>query len=221
MARYIGLDGFRWGWVAAWIDDTGSQGFDYSPNIGRLLSLPHRRAMVDIPIGLPDTGYRECDVEARRRLGTSVFLGARRNLLEFCSQADANQHYWSFEGEGMGVSAQLWNIRKKIKEVDDIVTPHRQRRICETHPELIFQSRNCNELLSGKKTEAGRQQRLAILIRLGFTQIDHWLELRFRTGIGRDDLIDACACAIAARDATTKIGGGKPDSRGLRMEMHF
>jgi len=221
MARYIGVDGFRLGWVAAWIDDTGNQGFDYSPNIECLLSLSHRRAMIDIPIGLPDTGHRECDVQARRRLGTSVFLGARRNLLEFRSQADANQHYWSFEGKGMGVSAQLWNIREKIKEVDGIVTPDRQMRLCETHPELIFQTRNRNELLNGKKTEAGRQQRLAILRRLGFTQIDHWLELRFRTGIGRDDLIDACVCAIAARDATSKIGGANLDSRGLRMEIHF
>ncbi len=30
MARYLGFDGYRRGWVAAWIEDDGRQGFDYS-----------------------------------------------------------------------------------------------------------------------------------------------------------------------------------------------
>jgi hypothetical protein len=33
--------------------------------------------MIDIPIGLPDRGYRQCDIEARALVGTRVFLGAR------------------------------------------------------------------------------------------------------------------------------------------------
>ena len=49
---YLGLDGFRGGWVAAWIDDHGHHGFDYSSSLGRLLSVPHKRAMIDMPIGL-------------------------------------------------------------------------------------------------------------------------------------------------------------------------
>jgi predicted RNase H-like nuclease len=38
----------------------------------------------------------------------------------------------------MGVSCQLWNIRDKIREVDDFIAPDRQATIGEAHPELIF-----------------------------------------------------------------------------------
>jgi predicted RNase H-like nuclease len=93
--------------------------------------------------------------------------------------------------------------------------------LSETHPELIFWSLNNQKALQNKKTETGRQRRMAILRGLGFTRVDRWLGLRFRTGIARDDLIDACACSIGARDAKCTIGGTKPDSRGLRMEMNF
>ena len=78
---YLGMDGFRLGWVAAWIDDAGRQGFDYSAGVPRLLQIPHKRAMIDIPIGLPNEGHRNCDLKAQ--VGSSVFLGARRNLFEF------------------------------------------------------------------------------------------------------------------------------------------
>jgi hypothetical protein len=44
---------------------------------------------------------------------------------------------------------------------------------------------------------------------------------RHGTGIGRDDLIDACACAVAARDSVACLGGGERDARGLRMEIHY
>ncbi|HEY4974639.1 MAG TPA: DUF429 domain-containing protein, partial [Steroidobacteraceae bacterium] len=107
MVAYLGLDGFRGGWVAAWIDDEGAHGFDYAPGLKRLLSAPYQRAMIDIPIGLPSSGHRGCDVSARRWLGSSVFLGARRSLWKFSSQATANRHYWQTEGPGMGISCQL------------------------------------------------------------------------------------------------------------------
>jgi predicted RNase H-like nuclease len=90
LSRYFGLDGFRGGWVSAWIDDQGNHGFDYSSEISRLLSIPHQRAMIDIPIGLKLTGHRRCDISARELIGASVFLGARRNLWEFPNQALAS-----------------------------------------------------------------------------------------------------------------------------------
>ena len=48
MRNYLGLDGFRFGWVAAWIDEHGDHGFDYSPGLTRLLAMPHARAMIDM-----------------------------------------------------------------------------------------------------------------------------------------------------------------------------
>ena len=221
MAKYVGLDGFRGGWVSAWIDDGGRHGFDYSSSLDRLLSNPHSRAMIDIPIGLPDVGFRQCDIQAREWLGPSVFPGVRRGVWLFSSQGDANDYYWEHEGAGMGISCQLWNIRDKIKEVDDIITPERQRVLCETHPELIFWTLRGRKPLERKKSKAGQEQRIEILNRFGFSNIERWIDLRFGTGIGRDDLIDACACAIAARDAKCVIDEPKCDGRGLRMEMYY
>ena len=37
-----------------------------------------------------------------------------------------------------------------------------------------------------------------------------------RTGIGRDDLIDACVCAVAARDSTSCLAGDEVDIGGLQ-----
>jgi predicted RNase H-like nuclease len=221
MARYIGLDGFRRGWVAAWIDDQGNQGFDYSSDLSRILMVPHKRAMIDMPIGLKMSGHRRCDISARELVGASVFLGARRNLWEFSDQASANQYYWRHEGPRMGVSCQLWNIRDKIREVDDIITPDRQATICEAHPELIFRKLGHQLRLQGKKSESGRDQRIKLLADRGFVKLSGWLAQRYGTGIGRDDLIDACACAVAARDSNARLGGDEVDSRGLRMEINY
>jgi predicted RNase H-like nuclease len=221
MAHYLGLDGFRGGWVAAWIDDQDNHGFDYSPGLGRLLAMPHKRAIIDMPIGLKMAGYRECDIRARELVGPSVFLGARRNLWEFPDQASANQYYWRHEGQGKGVSCQLWNIRDKLKEVDDFITPERQGSICEAHPELIFLKLNNHLRLERKNLDAGRKQRIKILADCGFGKISKWLTQRHGTGIGRDDLIDACACAVAARESNARFGGDEVDGRGLRMEIHY
>ena len=69
----------------------------------------------------------------------------------------------------------------------------------------------------------GRHQRIALVRQSGFTAVDRWLGQRHGTGIGRDDLLDACVCAIVARDSTERIPRGPPetDAKGLRMEMWF
>ncbi len=221
METFIGLDGFRGGWVAAWIDKSGGQGFDYSTTLDRLLSYPHSRAMIDIPIGLPERDYRLCDVQARELLGPHVFPGARRNLWTFESVAQANAHYWA-SGQ-KGISCQLWGIRCKIKQIDELMTPERQQRLKETHPELVFRRLNGEAALPNKKTEAGRRRRVDLLKNGGFVEIERWLNLRYGTGIACDDLIDACACALAARDAKHRLpqDGDDPDSKGLRMQMWF
>ena len=221
MPNYLGLDGFRFGWVAAWIDERGHHGFDCSPGLTRLLAMSHARAMIDMPIGLNASGYRACDLRARELVGPAVFLGARRDLWTFPDMAAANRHYWEREGKGRGVSAQLWNIRDKIREVDEIMTPARQAIVGEAHPELIFWNLAGRVQLAKKMSARGREQRIAILEHCGFTRLPKWLTQRHGTGIGRDDLIDACACAVAARDSTQRVGGDEVDPRGLRMEINY
>ena len=221
MPAYLGLDGFRFGCVAAWINERGDHGFDYSPGLPRLLAMPHARAMIDMPIGLNPAGYRACDLRARELIGPAVFLGARRDLWTFTDMAEANRSYWTHEGKGRGVSAQLWNIRDKIREVDEVMTPARQATIGEAHPELVFWNLAGRVRLANKASVQGREQRVALLRDRGFTGLERWLTLRHGTGIGRDDLIDACACSLAARDSTQRVGGREIDPRGLRMEINY
>ena len=219
MTAFIGVDGFPGGWVAVQIGHDGHEYFDYAPTIDRLLSTTHRRAMIDIPIGLPERGYRVCDEEAQRLIGSRVFTGARRNLWTFPNPDAANAYYWS-NGD-KGISRQLWGLRHKLLEIDEFMTPRRQETVQETHPELVC-LRLSGRQLDSKKTAVGRNQRVTLLKKHGLMKIERWLGLRERTGIGRDDLIDACLCAIAARDSTVRLPSQPPtDDRGLRMEMWY
>lgn len=49
----------------------------------------------------------------------------------------------------------------------------------------------------------------------------NYLTQRHGTGIARNDLIRACACAIAVRDSSQRVGGEEVDPRGLRMEINY
>ena len=75
--------------------------------------------------------------------------------------------------------------------------------------------------LKGKKSAVGRDQRIKLLADRGFVKLSKWLTQRYGTGIGRDDLIDACACAVAARDSNARLGGDEVDISGLRMEINY
>jgi hypothetical protein len=86
---------------------------------------------------------------------------------------------------------------------------------------LIFRKLGNQFLLQGKKSELGRDQRIRLLAGQGFVKLSKWLTQRHGTGIGRDDLIDACACAVAARDSNARLGGNEVDPRGLRMEINY
>jgi predicted RNase H-like nuclease len=193
---FIGIDGIPKGWVAVYLRDDGQQRFARADRLAKLLDVPFRRAMIDIPIGLPKRGYRRCDTEARKLVLERVFLGARQGVWRFATLDEANAHYWSEEGKGRGISMQLFNIRDKLQEANEKPLPP---RVFEAHPELFFW-RITGHLLENKKTESGRNQRIAILKQHGLGIVTEWLTQRRGKGIGRDDLIDACACALVARD---------------------
>jgi predicted RNase H-like nuclease len=207
--------------VAVYIDEGGGRCFDHSCNLDDLLAVPHTRAMIDLPVGLPDRGYRQCDVEARALVGSRVFLGARWGVWGFERYEDANEHYW---GKGdKGISRQLWCIRSKLREVNTSMSPARQAKLQETHPELVFR-RLAGGPLDSKKSESGCKQRIELLRSHDIRDIDRWLGSRKGTGIGRDDLIDACACALAAWDSKNRLPSIKEiptDPRGIRMEIWY
>lgn len=135
---YVGLDGYRKGWVAVRVDGETRELCFYS-TIGELLAAKFDFAAIDMPIGLAKRGERTCDLAARERLrphSSRVFTGARRGLWGHASHAAANRALRS-RGEP-GVSIQLWHLGGKICELDAAMTPRRQARIREAHPELVF-----------------------------------------------------------------------------------
>jgi len=220
----VGLDGYSRGWVAVRVDGARRE-LTLLGTISELLAMTFDRAGIDMPIGLPSRGLRDCDLEARVMLrphASRVFTGARRGLWDHTSQAAVN-HVLKSEGEA-GISIQLWNLGPKICELDAIMTPQLQQRIREAHPELVFLRLNFGRPLPSKKTEEGIALRIRLLRREGFVELKDWIAEK-RAGVKADDILDACAVAIAARDFTQ--GNVLPrekatrDARGLKMQIWY
>lgn len=203
--RFVGLDGFRKGWVAVSIDGH-ARSIEFLDSLDRLSDKPFRRAAIDIPIGLPPDGNRGCDEAVRTLIaphGSRVFLGARRWILECRTLAEANRE--ARRRGQKGVSAQLFCLMPKIAEADRLVRRLGQEKIWETHPELVFWRLNGNAPLPSKKTPQGHAMRRRLLERDGFEELDTWLDSRIGTSAKPDDVLDACACAVAARDGRYKV----------------
>ncbi|HUU25472.1 MAG TPA: DUF429 domain-containing protein [Methyloceanibacter sp.] len=220
--KVFGLDGYKHGWVAVWIEG-GEGGICFFKSINALLSHPHARAMIDIPIGLPECGNRACDLEARRMLEKNrnrVFTGARRGLLTFEKYEQAN--LWGRQ-HGAGVSRQLFSLIPKIAQVDGFIDAQRQATLRETHPELVFLRLNRGCSLPSKKLREGIEVRRRLIRREGISGVDDWMDRqRFGTGAKADDVLDACAAAVAARDWTHRVPKEpKTDARGLKMEIWY
>jgi predicted RNase H-like nuclease len=220
----LGLDGYSRGWVAVRLDGARRE-LLLLGKITELPALKFDRAGIDMPIGLPPHGMRDCDLEARVMLrphASRVFTGARRGLWDHASHAAANQVLK--QREEAGVSIQLWNLGPKICELDAIMTPPLQQRIREAHPELVFLRLNFGRPVPSKKTEEGIALRARLLRREGFVELRDWLADK-PAGVKADDILDACATAIAARDFTqgNVLPRGKPtkDARGLKMQIWY
>ncbi len=164
---YAGVDGCRGGWlICLWTPEADRLAFTLAPDFQSVLA--HTRAAryvaVDMPIGLPDTpadGARPCDTAARARLGpraSSVFRPPARSVLPYTDYTALRR-----EVRGHGLSKQAFNLLPKIREVDTALTPHRQRRVCEAHPELAWFAATGAPMRHGKRTMAGAAERRTAL----------------------------------------------------------
>jgi predicted RNase H-like nuclease len=222
--KAIGLDGFSGGWVAVTLDGHARE-LSFHAGVASALSARFDRAGIDIPIGLTDDGERACDQLARAKLrphGSRVFSGARRWLWEEFSDPDKANSEALLRGQTR-VSRQLWHLGPKIMEVNAFLCADRSRDVREVHPELVFLRLN-GKPLPPKKSEEGDSLRAKLLKRAGFREIDRWLaKVRLGTGAKRDDVLDACAVAIAAYDPIGSLPEGMPqlDDQGLPMQIWF
>ena len=221
--RALGLDGFSKGWVAVRLDGD-QQKISFHADIADALAHPFDRAGIDIPIGMTDDGERACDRLARDKLRphtSRVFTGARRWIWQDFSDPDEANKECEPRGQKR-ISRQLWHLGPKIMQVDVFLRAHRSLNVREVHPELVFLRLNSNKPLPSKKSEEGDSLRRTLLKRNGFRDIDQWLSrTRIGSGAKRDDVLDACAVAIAAREPAGSVGSPSPDAHGLPMQIWF
>jgi predicted RNase H-like nuclease len=230
-APLAGVDGCRGGWVVAMADvpDPSSGVLDdvevrVVATFAEVLRLGAATVAVDIPIGLPETGARDCDIEARRLLGprrSSVFPAPARAAL------DAHERGWeatleaSRAAAGTGLSRQAFHLLPKIAEVDDALGAGTAARVVEAHPELAFARLGGGPLRHAKRVPEGRAHRAALL-RAAVPQVDDLLRGRPR-GCAPDDLLDALALLGTARRLGTGtaelLGGGSRDRCGRPMQI--
>jgi len=223
--RVAGVDGCPAGWVVALV--SVEPGTDASTELhvvrtfADVLALRPAAIAVDMPIGLADAGPRACDIEVRRRLGVrraSVFPAPIRPVLDATDYRKALAIGRAVDGRGM--SKQAFHLLPKVRELDAIVTPRRQRTIVECHPELCFAVMRGAPCPHPKRTAAGRAERVRALSAV-FPEVENLLQLPHR-GARSDDVLDAFATAWTARrvvSGTAEHIGGTVDARGLRMEI--
>lgn len=235
--QFAGIDGCKAGWFCVLLDTRGNWSYrllEHAHALGELVA-DCATALIDIPIGLPDTapGERQCDREARRLLGrgrgSSVFPAPLRQVLAAASYPEALQ--CSREAGGRGLSKQTWWIVPKIREVDALLAAAQLQpgSLRECHPELCFWALNGRQAMAhNKKLAAGRQERLAVLRRYfpGCHQLlEQASEAYPRRLLACDDMLDALACAVTAKcgfGAYRTVPEQPPqDSDGRAMEIVY
>ena len=212
-SEFVGVDGCPYGWFSVGFSPDGS--YEVAVFLAFADLLTHYQSakliLVDIPIGLPQGDERrQCDVDARRKLGSrrssSVFPTPTRQTVQLvatgCDYAAASVN--EFQITGRRITKQTFAICRKIAEVDQVLSNHDATTpvIREVHPELCFWALNGkNPMTHGKKTKAGKDKRLCVLMRReDRTQeiFDTAYEKYFRKDVARDDILDALAAAVTA-----------------------
>lgn len=218
-----GLDGCRDGWMAA-IEENGVTRLRLLGSLQSLLEDPDLiAAIIDIPIGLPETGPRSCDLRARQLLrpprASSVFPAPIRSMLSARDHGEASRIRFALEGKRCSV--QLAAILPKIRDVDSYLNPERQRYVREGHPEVTFAIMNAGQaMLHPKRRPAGREERIGLL-RGHFPDVLTALAV---FGRFEEDAVDAYAMLWSARRLVENASQTIPlapdlDRRGLRMEI--
>lgn len=161
----LGIDGYPRGWVAArMVHDDVTWLTCPVQDIGGLLT-DDVVVGVDMPIGLAESGWRECDRLAKAELGgagSRVFMTPPRGVLDLGLAAPNEQvQALSRELTGQGTSRQAMGLAERILALDLALADARST-VVEVHPELSFAALAGGPLAS-KKTARGIGQRLTAL----------------------------------------------------------
>lgn len=210
----LGVDGCSAGWVGALLEPGAPRPrVVVAPTIAELVAMVRestgiRVVGIDIPIGLPDSTIREADVLARRALpgkASSIFSTLTRSAYAAQTRLEADAINRGLVGQGVG--AQAFALRDKIVEVDAWLRTRPTVTVLEIHPEVSFAAMTGSPILASKKTDQGRDQRLAALAAAGLPRPS----VLQGSGYAVDDVLDACAVAWSAARHTTGLARSLPD----------
>ena len=195
----VGVDACKSGWVAVVLRHGATAEAHYLPVIDSLESVaPNADAVaIDIPIGLPSSGRREADVQAREFLGqrrNSVFFAPVRKALTAPTHALATQA--ASDLTGSGISRQAYALGRKILEVEAWL-PSSSSPVYEMHPEVSFAVLLGAPALAPKKTWAGMVERRRGLEAKGISLDQFGNDAALRASV--DDMLDATVGAWTAR----------------------
>lgn len=235
-----GVDGCPAGWLVVLRrrDDPANAFARLCSRFADILDLPEQPEFiaVDMPIGLPEcsgVGGRQCDIEARAKLGqrqSSMFAVPSRDAVMQTEYRAACAVALATSDPPRKVAKQTFNLFARIREIDALMTPALQVRVVECHPELAFWALNGGVALElPKKVRSrpfapGLDLRRELLSRAGYAP-DFLTAQPFRASLaGPDDLLDACACAWSAVRIARGVGHSFPadpphDARGLAMAI--
>jgi predicted RNase H-like nuclease len=222
MAIICGADGCKNGWVVV-VENRATRKvwWHVCASVAEIVSTePHPQIIaLDIPIGLPDQGPRECDLEARRLLrwprASSVFPAPIRSVLTAATYEEACRKRYEVEQKKM--SQQASAIVPKIQKVDELLCndPHLRSTFYEVHPEVSFYVLAGHPMACSKKKPDGRKERYGLLKPIFGESLDAALAERNRHGSNEDDLLDAFVALWTAE----RIAAGT--SRTIPSVPHF
>lgn len=222
--RLLGVDGCPGGWVGVWEDlNTGAIGVQLSHTATEFLTGNWALIAIDIPIGLPDSGARLADLEARKFLKpkrhNSVFPAPVRAAVSARDYRTACEVTQSIDGRK--VSKQAFAIFDRIAEVDAFMLAGTER-VFEMHPEVSFAAMNDGCPLNFPKRSAqGRDERQSLLATAFRTNMFNELRSVLPKRVcADDDLADAMAALWTAKRLNAGYAFSLPspaprDSQGI------
>jgi predicted RNase H-like nuclease len=169
MSVIRGVDGCKAGWLCLSVrpGERRPSAIVFAPDARELLAAPALVTAIDIPIGLPSSGARQCDIKARSLLGplkSSVFPAPVRIALSATSYDPACAE--SERACGKKVSQQTYGILPRIRDVDALLreSPRLVDCVREVHPEVCFCYWNGHRHLGHrKKSGFGFMERFAMV----------------------------------------------------------
>ena len=230
-----GVDACKGGWISVSRDllsgEISSQVFQSAGNL--VCQTPKPLVMaIDIPIGLTDSGPRQCDLLARKMLGqprgSSVFPAPIRPALKARNYQEANEITKSIDDKG--VTKQAWELYTRIKEFDEILSrdPIARRIIYEVHPEVSFMAWNGGTaIVKNKKSDLGKSIRAKLVNEHFGRDAFRIVRDEHRKGLVSDhDINDAFAALWSTErihNGTFHVIPNPPiiDSKGLQMCMWY